>query len=180
MLLSHDELLQLIEDGVISAPESAVNASSIDVRLGDYLQIERAPHGGGVVDLAHKQSPSMTQLQMTEAGYALDPAEFVLGHTIERFDLPNDISAEFKLKSSLARAGLQHALAGWCDAGWHGSQLTLELTNSTREHRLLLRPNMKIGQVIFYRHAEVPDHASYAAKGQYNGDSGAVANKGVR
>lgn len=180
MLLSHIELLLLIDNGIITAPETAVNATSIDVTLGDFIQVERAPHGGGVVDLAHKQSPAMCPIQMTEAGYALDPSEFVLGHTIERFNLPNDISAEFKLKSSLARSGLNHALAGWCDAGWNSSQLTLELTNATREHRLLIRPGMKIGQVIFYRHYPVPDHASYASRGQYNGSEGAVASKGVR
>lgn len=180
MLMSYTELCLLIEAGVINAPESAVNATSIDVRLGEWVHVERAPHGGGVVDLMHRDAPSMSPIRMTDAGYALQPAEFVLAHTLESFHLPNDISAEFKLKSSLARSGLQHALAGWCDAGWHGSQLTLELTNATREHRLLIRPGMKVGQVIFYRHREVPDHASYARKGQYNGDQGAVANKGLR
>jgi deoxycytidine triphosphate deaminase len=39
---------------------------------------------------------------------------------------------------------------------------------------------MKIGQMVFFRCAPVPDHASYAAKGQYNGDTGAVGSKGVR
>lgn len=181
MLLSYTELCLLIENGVITnTTEAAVNATSIDVTLGEWLQIERAPHGGGVVDLEQKGSPSFSALEMTSAGYALDPSEFILAHTFERFNLPNDLSAEFKLKSSLARSGLQHALAGWCDAGWHGSNLTLELSNNLREHRLLIRPGMKIGQMIFYRHFPVPDHASYAAKGQYNRDSGAVANKGVR
>lgn len=181
MLMSYTELCMLIERGVIEGLNmNAVNATSIDVTLGTSLMVERAPHGGGVVDLAQKGGPSMSELIMTAAGYALEPSEFVLAHTEQRFNLPNDISAEFKLKSSLARSGLQHALAGWCDAGWHGSNLTLELTNCMREHRLLIRPNMKIGQVIFYRHYPVPDHASYAAKGQYNRDSGVVATKGVR
>ncbi len=181
MLLSHTELCLLVEQGIIEGVNvHAVNATSIEVTLGTDILIERAPHGGGVVDLAQKGGPAMSAMTMTAAGYALEPSEFILAHTEQRFHLPNDISAEFKLKSSLARSGLQHALAGWCDAGWHGSNLTLELTNCLREHRLLIRPGMRIGQMIFYRHYPVPDHASYAARGQYNRDSGAVANKGVR
>jgi dCTP deaminase len=108
------------------------------------------------------------------------PSQFLLAHSQEVFNLPCDIACEYKLKSSLARAGLQHALAGWCDPGWHGSQLTLELFNHCRYHDLVLRPNMKIGQMVFFRCAPVPDHASYAAKGQYNGDTGAVGSQGVR
>lgn len=181
MLLSHIELCLLIDNGVIEkADYSTVNATSIDVTLGASILVESAPHGGGIIDLVQKGSPSMREMRMEAAGYALEPGEFILASTEQVFNLPNNLSAEFKLKSSLARSGLQHALAGWCDAGWHGSNLTLELTNTLREHRLLLRPGMKIGQMIFYRHYPVPDHASYAQRGQYNRDTGAVGSKGVR
>jgi len=60
-----------------------------------------------------------------EDPYYLAPSEFVLAETIETFNLPDDISAQFVLKSSRAREGLNHLLAGWCDPGWHGSKLTL-------------------------------------------------------
>lgn len=79
--------------------------------------------------------------------------------------MPNDLAAEFRLKSSLARAGLDAALAMWCDPGWHGSVLTLELTNALKMHSLRFRPGLKIGQMVFHRGAPVPAHASYAVKG---------------
>ena len=102
-----------------------------------------------------------------EDPYYLAPSEFVLAETIEVFNLPDDISAQFVLKSSRARSGLNHALAGWCDPGWHGSKLTLELKNERRYHGLSLYPNMKIGQMVFHRMSNVPA-LSYAVTGNYN------------
>ena len=84
--------------------------------------------------------------------------------------MPMDISAEYKLKSSMARIGLEHLNAGWCDAGWHGSVLTLELVNVTRHHSIIIRPGDPIGQMVFFRHAPVPPERPYATRGRYNTD----------
>lgn len=180
MLLSHDQLLDLIERGVIeNAHADLVNAASIDLTLGSELLIEDHPRWNNCVDLTQKQAPNMRPVSMDDSGYYLSPRQFVLAQTQQRFNLPNDISAEFKLKSSIARAGLNHLLAGWCDAGWHGSVLTLELHNVTERHNLMLKPGMKIGQIIFYRHDPVSDDASYAARGRYNGNAAVTASAGV-
>lgn len=88
----------------------------------------------------------------------------------EVFNLPEDISAEYKLKSSMARIGLEHMNAGWCDAGWHGSVLTLEFKNMLQYHAILIRPGDAIGQMIFFYHEPVPKSASYATRGRYNND----------
>lgn len=87
------------------------------------------------------------------------------------FNLPNHISAEYKLKSSLARSGIDHANAGWADAGWNGSVLTLEFKNVTRYHTIRLHAGDRIGQMVFFRHVEVPEWASYSKRGRYNGDT---------
>ena len=115
----------------------------------------------------------MDCVDITGGHFDLQPGQFVLAHTFEQFNLPTDICAEFKLKSSGARIGLNNMLATWCDNGWHGSVLTLELHNVTRHHTIRLRPGDKIGQMIFYRTTPVPDDRSYAARGRYNKDSSA-------
>lgn len=112
--------------------------------------------------------------------YILRPGDFALAHTREIFHLPDNLAIEYKLKSSLARAGLGHLLAGWGDPGWHGAALTLELVNHLQVHDLILRPGMPIGQVVFWRGRSVPAHASYAARGQYNGDTTVTPSKGLR
>jgi dCTP deaminase len=181
MLLSYTELLDLIAQGVIDAPIENVNAASIDVTLGNEIMV--APYNGTwgyAVDLANKENIQLEKKIITPDGYILSPGEFILATTVEWFDFSkrNDLSAEYKLKSSMARNGLSHLLAGWMDSGWSGN-LTLEFHNVAHEP-LLLRAGMKCGQAIFIRHAPVPDYASYAVKGQYNAQSGVQASKGIR
>ena len=182
-LLTHDELVEIVQRGVITpVRDDHINAASIDITLGNTIWVEDSPGGSErVVDLSLKEIPRMMMFDMRRMGYFdLAPGAFCLAGTQETFHLPDDLAAEYKLKSSLARAGLDAALAMWCDPGWHGSVLTLELTNVLRMHSLRLRPGMKIGQMIFHRGNPVPAHASYAARGQYNGDTEATPSRGVR
>ncbi len=179
-LITYHELCLLVSTGVISPVDAdQINAASIDVRLGHTILKESDPmYSKPVIDLAKKQSPEYEELDISESGYTLHPRRFCLAHTLETFALPNDIAAEFRLKSSIARAGLNQSLAVWCDPGWHGSVLTLELSNVLHWNSLHLTAGMKIGQMVFYRGAAVPDHASYAVRGQYNNDVTATAPKG--
>ena len=180
-LLTHRELLELVEMGVLeNSDPSLVNAASIDIRLGDSLLVEQ-PMRYSWCDLSKKQVPPMRVLEKdADGGWSLYPGDFALVNTLEVFHLPNDLAAEYKLKSSLARAGLDHMLAGWCDPGWHDATLTLELKNVLKHTILKLHPGMKIGQVVFWRGEPVPEDASYAMKGQYNGQKDATPSKGVR
>lgn len=169
MLLSHNELIELIERGVIErAKMEAVNAASIDIHLGPVILVEEP--GNAVIDYRARTKPKMREVHLHDVGYVLRPGEFILAQSIEVFNLPLDISCEYKLKSSMARIGLEHLNAGWCDAGWHGSVLTLELVNVSRHHSIIIRPGDPIGQMVFFRHAPVPPERSYATRGRYNGD----------
>lgn len=173
MLLSHDELVKLVDTGVIeNALFDNVNGASIDIRLGPDLLVEQHPSSRAqVLSLREREKPLMRKVVMNhEDGYTLWPSEFILAHSIELFNLPLDISAEFKLKSSLARMGINQLTACWCDPGWHGSHITLELTNVTRYHHIQVRPGDKIGQMVFFRHAPVPMERSYTIRGRYNND----------
>lgn len=183
MLLTHTDLLDLVAAGVIlGVPPSHINGASIDVTLGSRLWIEAPPRGlETVVDLMAKGGPHLEPVDLLDCHYYdLSPGQFCLGGTEQVFHLPNDISAEFRLKSSAARAGLDAALAMWCDPTWSGSVLTLELTNALQWHALRLRPGLKVGQMIFHRGAPVPEHAAYARHGSYNNDICAQPSKGIK
>ena len=173
MLIAGEELHSLIEQGVITAKHENVNAASIDVRLGNDFLFEVPPVNRdlNVVDLSAKESVPMKTHRIEDGGSLyLAPGDFCLACTMERFNMPEDISAQFILRSSMARNGLEHMQAGWADAGWHGSVLTLELANMLRHTLLMLRPGMRIGQMIFFRHAPAGEN-SYAKKGNYNNDA---------
>lgn len=175
-LIAGNELHDLIDAGVIDALHENVNASSIDVRLGEWFNLEGVL-GGGLVDLQDKESLAFDSVKAATK-VLIQPGEFFLAHTMETFNLPDDVSAEFKLRSSIARNGLQHMLAGWADAGFHGAQLTLEFKNVTQYHTLVVRPGMRIGQMVFYRHAHAGDN-SYAKRGRYNHQKGVQPSKGA-
>lgn len=186
MILAHEELQELIKAGVIrNTKPDAVNGTSIDLHLNYDLLVENTAvrHGWAVptVDLAKRESPSFKRISLTQEfgynGYTIPPGGFVLANTVEVFDLPNNISAQFLLKSSLARSGLSHALATWADPGWNNSTLTLELHNLLQAHGLRIQAGMPIGQMIFHRHAAVPVHASYATRGRYNNDRQSTQQK---
>ncbi len=170
-LLSYDEICELIEQGVIEgASYDDVNSASLDIHLGRYVMQEAAGKIGHTISLKAKQLLPMNRIDLEAGPYHMWPGEFILAQSRELFHLPNNVSAEYKLKSSMARIGLDHLNAGWCDAGWHGSVLTLELKNCTKNFNIELAAGVPIGQMIFFKHADVPANKSYAARGRYNGD----------
>lgn len=171
-LLSYSELCTLVSSGVIENSDyDLVNSASIDIRLGNKLLVESKVNILHSVELDKKGKLVTYEYDLARDGpFHLYPGEFILAQSLEVFNLPNNISAEYKLKSSMARIGLEHLNAGWCDAGWNGSVLTLELKNMTRNHEIILRAGDKIGQVVFFKHTEVPEEKSYAKRGSYNGD----------
>ncbi len=163
MILVDRQIRELLKEGAMENYDpSLINPSSLDVRLGPNLQIERGTE--------------LVPYQIKEE-YHLSPSQFALAETLETFHLPDYISCEFRLKSSIARMGLGHALAVWIDPGFNNSVLTLELKNYRQQASIRLYPGMKIGQIIFHRHFHC--ETSYRVKGRYNGDRQVTASKGV-
>lgn len=176
-LISYNGICELIEQGVIkNAKMENVNGTSLDLVLGDEFMFE--DERGGFVNMDDKHKSPMLRFRNPD-GYHLAAGEFILAHTVEEFALPLDVSAEYMLKSTQARNGLEHLGAGWADAGWSGV-LTLEFKNMLRHHEIYMRPGMKCGQMKFYRHDAVPEERSYKVRGQYNGDKSVSAGKGMR
>ena len=149
--------------------EELINPASLDVRLGSTLLIESAESLQLVPYPLHRHT--------ADDPYNLRPGQFVLAETVEVFNLPNDIAAQFMLKSSRAREGLEHLMAGYCDPGWHGSKLTMELHNSRQLHAIPLWPGMKIGQMVFHKMSTAP-LKSYAEVGRYNHHASVQASLG--
>jgi dCTP deaminase len=149
--------------------EQLINPASLDVRLGDQILMESC------------EGPRMVPYPLSDhdeaAPYWLRPGQFILAHTVEIFNLPDHMSAQFVLKSSRAREGLNHLLAGWCDPGWHGSSLTLELQNVRQLQSVPIWPGMKIGQMVFHTMADAPIR-SYREVGRYNGDRSVQGSRG--
>ena len=153
MLLSDISIHKALAEGrIIIDPlmEGGVQPSSVDLRVDRYFRVFRN-------DTTPYIDPKLAQEDLTElvevgrdGAFILHPGEFVLGSTLERVALPDDLVARLEGKSSLGRLGLLiHSTAGFVDAGWDG-HLTLELSN-VANLPIVLTPGMPIGQISFMR-----------------------------
>lgn len=145
-----------------------LNPASLDVRLGHLIYVEN-DYDFKLVDIstATRNDP-----------WGLQPNGFILGQTLEQFNIPDNLCATFALKSSLARAGFEHLLAGFIDPGFNNSVLTLELKNARTKMTLPLWPGMRIGQIIFHEMSSTP-LKSYQKTGRYNNDKQVTKCKGI-
>src|SRR5436189_341237 len=86
--------------------EGGVQPSSVDLRVDRYFRVFRN-------DTTPFIDPKLAQEDLTElveveaeGRFILHPGEFVLGSTLERVALPDDLVARLEGKSSLGRLGL--------------------------------------------------------------------------
>ena len=130
--------------------EDLVQPSSVDMRVDRSFRVfnnSRYPY----IDVREPME-NLTELVTVEdeEPFVLHPGEFVLGQTLERVRLPDDLVARLEGKSSLGRLGLViHSTAGFVDPGFEGN-LTLELSN-VANLPITLYDGMKIGQISFQR-----------------------------
>jgi dCTP deaminase len=153
VILSDRDIRAAIEAGRIVidpfTPE-AIQPSSVDLHVDRRFRVFRN-NRYPFIDVRTDQ-PDLTELVEIDAEqpFILHPGEFVLGSTLERVSLPDDLVARLEGKSSLGRLGLLiHSTAGYVDPGWDGN-LTLELSN-VANLPITLYYGMKIGQISFQR-----------------------------
>ena len=169
MILCDTEIRALCEQGLVTPYDPAlVNPASLDVRLGENILNETAL-------TSHMQPRSIAGLT-EDRPFLLHPREFILAETVETFFLPSFLAGQFALKSSRARSGIEHLMAGYCDPGWSGSKLTLELQNARALHPVKLWPGMRIGQLVFHVMSAKPAE-DYSIVGHYNFDQQVTASK---
>src|SRR5436305_13830390 len=153
MVLSDRSIRAEIEAGrVVIEPydEGLVQPSSIDVRVDRRFRVfqnSRYPY----IDVRHAMEDLTELVEVQgEEPFILNPGEFVLGQTLERVTLPDDLVARLEGKSSLGRLGLLiHSTAGFVDSGFSGN-LTLELSN-VANLPITIYHGMPIGQISFMR-----------------------------
>jgi dCTP deaminase len=158
--------------------ESLVQPSSVDMRVDRYFRVfhnARHPY----IDVK-KPMEDLTELVTVEGDgpFILHPGDFVLGQTLERVTLPDDLVGRLEGKSSLGRLGLLiHSTAGFCDAGFEGN-LTLELSN-VANLPITIYHGMPIGQISFMR-MDGPVEHPYGAReagSKYQGQAEPTASR---
>jgi len=149
-----------------------VQPASVDVRVDRRFRVF---HNGRYPYIDVRQPmDDLTELVEVSGDepFILHPGEFVLGQTLERITLPDDLVARLEGKSSLGRLGLLiHSTAGFVDAGFSGN-LTLELSN-VANLPITIYYGMPIGQVSFMRMDGAVEHpyGSPESRSKYQGQS---------
>ena len=181
MVLSDQTIRRLIEAGRIGIEPyepQLMQPSSLDVRVDRLFRVfrnSRYPY----IDVKAEQE-GLTELVEVDGvdPFILHPGEFVLGSTLERVTLPDDLVARLEGKSSLGRLGLLiHSTAGFIDPGWDG-HVTLELSN-VANLPITIYAGMKIDQLSFVQLAEPTDHP-YGSSGlgsKYQGQRGPTPSR---
>ena len=181
MVLSDRTIARLLAEGRIEIDPydgSLLQPSSVDVRVDRYFRVfhnARYPF----IDVKQPQEELTEQVEVDDdQPFILHPGEFVLGSTLERVKLPDDLVARLEGKSSLGRLGLLiHSTAGFIDPGWDG-HVTLELSN-VANLPITIYHAMKIGQVSFMQLSE-PATAPYGSQGfgsKYQGQKGPTPSR---
>ena len=181
MILSDVTIRQALTEGrIVIDPmmDGAVQPSSVDLRIDRYFRVFRN-------DTTPFIDPKQPQEDLTELvevaddnAFILHPGEFVLGSTLERVAVADDLVGRLEGKSSMGRLGLLiHSTAGFVDAGWDG-HLTLELSN-VANLPLALYPGMKIGQISFLQMTTPADnpYGSDITGSKYQGQRGPTPSR---
>ena len=180
MVLSDRTIARLLAEGqIVIEPydESLLQPSSVDVRVDRLFRVFRN-NRASFIDVKREQDLTELVEIDDEEPFILHPGEFVLGSTLERVTLPDDLVARLEGKSSLGRLGLLiHSTAGFIDPGWDG-HVTLELSN-VANLPITIYYEMKIGQLSFVQLTE-PAETPYGSGdlgSKYQGQQGPTPSR---
>src|SRR3989339_1253376 len=112
MILGPKKLLQLVKtkrlvEGLASRELTTPEGAGFDIRLGEVHKID-----GGIayLGITHRETPKIkTVAKYNEkkiSSYTIKPGEFYLMTSIETFNIPLDITVNFKPRTTLFRSGL--------------------------------------------------------------------------
>lgn len=164
-MLSDRTIKKLLDKGhlKVEAADSGVwpwqiQPVSIDLRLGKVS----IKNGTAL--------PLTTFWPSGEAGWVIEPGQFLLGSTYERIEVCENLVGTIVGKSTIAREGLMVEAAGLVDPGF-GGQITLELFNLSDE-RIQLDLHQPICQMTLDWTDTTPERKYNSTDNHYQGQMG--------
>ena len=173
MMLSNEDIKACIKQGQLCITpfnEKWLRGAGILMHLGGELL---KPRGGYVVDVRKPAPPPYDAISITmEKPYALQPGEFVLGHTFQSVTVGPALGFLIEGRSTLARVGLTIVQTAMMVYPGHSDRpVTLELANHG-PNTILLYPKMKIARVGLFE-LKTPSSVRYDEAGKYRGQQSA-------
>ena len=167
MMLSNVDIRQALRSGELKIDpfrDNQIRAAGVILHLGEELL---RPKSGKVVDVKNKVLPDYDKVTLLcDVPYAIQPGEFLLGHTYEKVTVGSGLGFLIEGRSTMARVGLtivQTAMLVY--PGHRNRTVTLELANHG-PNPILLYPKMKIARVALFE-LKTPATELYDDAGKY-------------
>lgn len=141
--------------------------ATYDVRLGHKWETFKKEANGVRIDPKVDNMDRVTKVHVGPELW-LEPGEYGLAHTLEYFELPDNVIGLFMAKSTYARRGLMFNTTP-VQPGFKG-QVVMEFHNPTA-FPILLRADEGFAQLKL-DFLSVPPSMSYGENGRYQGQSG--------
>ncbi len=144
MILSNEEIKKLVQEKSLleNHEDKNIGGAGVDLRVGRYYRI-KSPAKLGVTE---RELPVIEEL--ADDWITVKPSEYILIETMEKVNMPTDIAAWMRHRSTLQRSGVG-LLTALIDPGYNGT-LTFGLRNFG-EHPFKLQRGARVGQIIFSR-----------------------------
>lgn len=142
MILSGNEIRKLAQEKALleNYEDKNIGGAGVDLRVGKYYRL-KSPAKLGVNE---RELPKIEEI--TSEWIEVKPSEYILVETIEKVNMPADIAAWMRHRSTLQRSGVG-LLTALIDPGYKGT-LTFGLRNFG-EHTFKLQRGTRVGQIIF-------------------------------
>ena len=148
--------------GVTPFEPELINPASINLRVGTTAKIESI---SGIID------PDLGAYSKFMP-YIVPGGSWILCDVMEAISIPPNMEGTVVLRSSAARRGWDHAMAGFVDPGYgmgtpNGSKLTLEFVNCLKYQFLPIYPGIQLVQLRINMLQTIP-RRPYHLTGRYN------------
>lgn len=175
MILPYQEIRQRLEDpedslDISPLTDDQIQPVSVDLRLGNQF-ITFPRENTTAIDPREDLTEYGTETTV-EDSFIIQPGEFVLGETVERVRIPQDLVGFVHGRSSWARIAVQPHAAGLLDSGWEG-WVTLEIVN-LGPMPIHLVPDMRFCQITLETLTS-PTESPY--DGKYQDQRGVVPSR---
>ena len=143
-VLSDGRLIEMIADGKLKLVPfllESVRPASIDLRLDKLIKYQT---GDGVIDLSEDNSKYFKET-VIQNEYVLEAGAMILGKTLEYIGIPRDCNATIHNRSSIARLGVDVAVASYINPAYEG-HLPIIIKNIGNQPVKLI-PGMRICQM---------------------------------
>lgn len=164
-ILSNQEISDELHNGeleITPLPSEHIQPASVDLRLSTKFKRYRSEDVTSCLIDSESGVPENLHEEIESESIVVRPGDFVLGSTVERISIPDNIYSEVKGRSSYGRLGIEvHKTAGVIDPGWDGT-ITLEISNSM-PYPVELHAGNRVCQITLHRMNTAAD-PSYGTK----------------